>query len=80
MDDPEEIVHEMKYRAATLGLSRLGIPDNDQPGWTCSCKHWDFRATWVPESDTGNNLAAAQRSHAVHVETAKRWTGADLTE
>lgn len=80
MDDSEEVVHEMKYRAATLGLSRLGIPDNDQAGWSCSCGHWHINARAVLDHDTGTNLVEAQRSHAVHVEAAKRWTGADLTE
>lgn len=63
--------HDMIYRTGTIGLSRLGIPDNDQPGWVCSCGRWNFRARPIPESETGNNLAEAQRSHAVHVEAAK---------
>lgn len=61
----------MTYHAATLGLSRLGIPDNNQAGWSCSCGNWNFTARSVPDSDTGTNLREAKRSHTVHVQTAK---------
>lgn len=76
-DEPE---HTMIYRAATAGLSKLGIPDSDQAGWACSCGRWSFRARSVPDQETGTNLAEANHSHTVHVTTAHRWTGADITD
>lgn len=32
--------HELRYRAGSAGLERLGIPNVSQPYWYCSCGKW----------------------------------------
>jgi hypothetical protein len=64
--------HAMMYRAGSVGLRHLGIP-NASPHWYCTCNDWRFETKPNPRAATGNNLAAAQRSHGAHV--LERTTG-----
>ena len=32
--------HELLYRAGSYGLSHVGIPNESQPHWYCSCGTW----------------------------------------
>ena len=56
----------MGYDVAVIGLGRVGISDSS-PHWYCTCGEWRFNAKPNPRAATGNNLAAAQRAHGVHV-------------
>lgn len=32
--------HSLMYRAGSYGLGDVGIPDNGQPFWYCTCGQW----------------------------------------
>jgi hypothetical protein len=32
--------HELKYRAGSRGLGKIGIPDVAEPHWYCTCGRW----------------------------------------
>lgn len=70
--------HELKYRAATQGLTAAGVPDNDAH-WYCSCYEWRFAARPKVHRPTGNNLDEAKRAHNIHAE-AHRLIDADLAD
>lgn len=59
-----EAEHEMRYRAGSAGLARIGIPDDD-PHWYCACGTWRFEAK---PGRRGNNRGPAVRAHAAHVQ------------
>lgn len=65
MNDDRE--HVMTYRAGTRGLAAFGLPDGE-PGWSCRCGAWAFRAKAIPRRKTGNNQIEALRSYRAHVE------------
>lgn len=61
--------HRMDYHAGAAGLGPMGIPDRE-PGWSCVCGTWKFRAVPDARTATGNNFKAAHRSFNKHWESA----------
>jgi hypothetical protein len=61
--------HVLIYLAGISGLAALGIPDRD-PGWSCRCGGWAFRAVAMPRSKTGNNQIEALKSYQAHAEVS----------
>jgi hypothetical protein len=50
--------HELMYRAGSVGLAHLGIPDNHRPHWCCSCGGWrkDRNLRGQPHREGAENL------------------------
>lgn len=60
--------HELKYLARAAGLTHLGITDNQQAHWYCTCRRWrmnrDQRGRPFRET--------AEKYHRKHVKEATR--------
>ncbi len=57
--------HAMEYRAGTVGLGGIGIPDS-LPGWSCPCGLWSHAAVSMPNRPSGHNQSEATRSFEQH--------------
>lgn len=61
------IPHELKYRAASVGLARAGVPDVSTPHWYCTCGLWR-----IPRDHQGRPFEeTAKRRHRKHVDALK---------
>jgi hypothetical protein len=66
MTAPEPVEHELKYRPGASGMAHLGIPNNSQPHWYCTCGRWrkDRNLRGQPFRET------AEKHHRKHVREA----------
>lgn len=62
------IEHELLYRAGSWGLGNVGITDNTQPHWYCSCGGWRINRDLQgrPHRET------AAKHHRKHVKEASQ--------
>ena len=63
-DEPQ---HELLYRVGSHGLGYVGIADNNQPHWYCSCGQWRLNRnprTGSPFKET------ATKHHKKHIKGA----------
>jgi hypothetical protein len=59
--------HELKYRAGSSGLAKVGIPDVATPYWYCTCGQWQ-----VNRDLQGRPFReAAEKRHRKHVKDAQ---------
>lgn len=68
MTTDDELGHELLYRAGSHGLGSVGIADNNQPHWHCSCSKWRLNRnprTGSPFKET------AIKHHRKHIEESK---------
>lgn len=63
---PRPVEHELKYAVGASGLAHLGIPNNSQPHWYCTCGRWrkDRNLRGQPFRET------AEKHHRKHVREA----------
>lgn len=50
--------HELRYRAGSIGLGRLGLSDVAHPHWYCTCGEW-----WINRKPNGSPHRETAEKH-----------------